>query len=38
MRYRNSLAAVTLLLLGSAVAFAATSVEKIHNQRCWSRK
>ena len=33
MRYRNSLAAVTLLLLGLPVAFAATSVETIRNPK-----
>ena len=33
MRYRNSLAAVTLLLLGLPVAFATSSVEKIRNAK-----
>jgi len=33
MRYRNSLAAVTLLLLGLPAAIAASSVEKIRNEK-----
>jgi hypothetical protein len=33
MRYSNSLAAVTLFVLGLPVAFAATSVEKIRNPK-----